>query len=88
MKKLFILVSLAFLFSSCSGVERTLKTIGSDFGGGLERIATVYTYDGKPIKTWEGKIDFQSSDVAGKVLFDLNGKRVIINGGIVISEER
>lgn len=46
---------------------------------------TLYDNTGKEIKSWHGKIDLESNDQ--EVFFDLNGKRVIIQGGIVVSEE-
>ena len=47
---------------------------------------TVYsnTYREK-IKEWNGKFDVSEND--NEVYFDLNDKRVIIHGGIVIDEE-
>lgn len=68
--------------SSCS---RSVKSMSSDIGGGLNRTVTLYDNTGKEIKSWHGKIDLESNDQ--EVFFDLNGKRVIIQGGIVVSEE-
>lgn len=45
----------------------------------------LYDNTGKEIKSWHGKIDLESNDQ--EVFFDLNGKRVIIQGGVVVSEE-
>ena len=65
--------------------QRARKTQDSNFGGGLHRIVTVYSYDGTPIKSWEGRFDVTENDQ--ETWFDFNGKRVIIQGGIVINEE-
>ena len=61
------------------------KTIGSDLDGGLHRTVTVYSNTGEKIKEWNGKFDVSEND--NEVYFDLNDKRVIIHGGIVINEE-
>lgn len=66
---------------------RWVKSTKSELSGGLNRTVTVYDYNGKEIKHWSGKIDVQTSNRNNKVLFDVNGKRVIIQGGIVINEE-
>lgn len=54
--------------------------------GGLDRTVTVYAYDGTVIKTYTGKIDI-SDNSDTEVLFDMDGKRVIITNAIVIVEE-
>lgn len=56
--------------------KRMGKDIKSDLGGGLNRTVTVYTADGKVLKTYEGKIDLQSTE-GGIVKFDLNGQRIM-----------
>ena len=76
---------MAAMFSGCAGCDRMGKTIGSDFDGGLYRTVTVYSNTGEKIKEWNGKFDVSEND--NEVYFDLNDKRVIIHGGIVINEE-
>lgn len=71
--------------AGCSSFSRSLKSATSDISGGLDRTVTLYDNTGKEIKSWHGKIDLESNDL--EVFFDLNGKRVIIQGGIVVSEE-
>lgn len=71
--------------SGCSSCSRSVKSMSSDIGGGLDRTVTLYDNTGKEIKSWHGKIDLESNDQ--EAFFDLNGKRVIIQGGIVVSEE-
>ena len=55
--------------------------------GGLNRTLTVYDYNGDTIKTYTGKFDIRDDGADNQVFFDLDGKRVWIQGGIVISEE-
>ena len=81
-----LIVTLFLLFTGCASWKRELKSIGSDFTGGLNRTITVYDYNGNEIKSWTGKIDLSESE--NEIFFDdENGKRVIIHGGIVICEE-
>ena len=71
--------------AGCSSFSRNVKSAVSDYSGGLNRTVTLYDNTGNEIKSWHGKIDLESNDQ--EVFFDLNGKRVIIQGGIVVSEE-
>ena len=81
-----ILVLITILsLTSCASMQRDMKTISSDWGGGLNRTVTVYDYNGNPIQSWTGKIDISESE--NEVWFDLNGKRTIIQGGIIIVQE-
>lgn len=79
-----IMVSLAGCGQSW---ERTKKNIASEYGGGLSRTVTVYDQQGNSIKTYEGNIDIKDTEYGNKVLFDLNGKRIVIYNAIVIVEE-
>ena len=74
------------LFASSSSVKRNVKSVTSDLGGGLERTVTLYDYTGKKIERWTGKFDVSESE--NEVYFDVDGKRVIIHGGIVVNEEK
>lgn len=71
-----------------ASVQRTFKNIESEYSNGLDRVVTVYDYNGNEITSYEGKIDVENSDSDGKVKFDLNGKRTIIYGGIVVVQEK
>lgn len=82
---LILAVCVAVSMSSCSSIDRGMKSLSSDFGGGLNRTVTVYDYNGNVIKSYSGKFDVSESE--NEVYFDINGKRVIIHGGIVINEE-
>ena len=68
---------------SCS---RDFKSCSSDFNGGLERTVKVYSQTGELIAEYEGKFDIEENE--GKVLFDIDGKRVIIYNALVITEEK
>lgn len=69
----------------CQSWERSMKSLSSDISGGLDRTVTVYDYNGQVIRQYAGKFDVSESE--NEVYFDIDGKRVIINGGIVINEE-
>ena len=92
MKKIFLALALVAIASltmiSCSeSQQRELKTIKSDWTGGLNRTVTVYDYNGQKIKSWSGQFDVKETD-RNSVYFDTaDGKRVIISGGIIINEE-
>ena len=98
MKKSTVLAIIVFLFavfvtacicSSCTeGQKRSLKDIQSDWGGGIERTAVLMDYNGDTIKTWHGKFDIRDSGSDNQIFFDLDGKRVWIQGGIFVSEEK
>lgn len=72
--------------SGCASCSRVVKTVSSDVSGGMQRTVEVYTNTGELLTTYEGKIDIQYED--NRTLFDLDGKRYTINGGIVIVEEQ
>ena len=81
-----ILVLITILsLTGCASMQRDMKTISSDWGGGLNRTVTVYDYNGNPIQSWTGKIDISESD--NETWFDLDGKSTIIQGGIIIIQE-
>lgn len=88
---IFILVIMfvaACVLSGCTeGQKRELKNIQSDWGGGIERTAVLMDYNGDTIKTWHGKFDIRDSGSDNQIFFDLDGKRVWIQGGIFVSEE-
>ena len=88
MKKIAVFALLAAMMLSlagCASWNRAWKSFGSDISGGLNRTVTVYSYDGDILGQWSGKFDVSESE--SETYFDVNGKRVIIHGGIVINEE-
>lgn len=85
---LAIIAIAAVQFTSCQSCQREIKSIGSDWGGGLNRTLTVFDYNGDTIVTYEGKFDIRDDSSDNKIFFDIDGKRVWIQGGIVVSEEK
>lgn len=88
-KKLFLIVTIALIvlgLTACTQQQkRAVKDVQSNLMG-LERKIEVYSYDGKLIKTYEGKMDIEANE--NKVKFDLDGKRHIIYNAVVIVEEK
>ena len=74
---------------SCTEAQqREIKSIKSNWTGGLNRTVTVYDYNGRKIKSWSGQFDVKETD-RNSVYFDTeDGKRVIVSGGIIINEEK
>ena len=90
MRKALTLLTLSIIFvlSSCTeSTQRNLKSIKSNWTGGLNRKVEVYDYNGGLIKSWEGRFDVRETDQNSVYFDDADGKRVIISGGIIINEE-
>lgn len=93
MKKIFSLLTVAFisnisvLLTSCESCQRELHSMQSDFSGGLHRKVTLLDYNGDTLKVWEGKFDVQFTDM-NSAYWDMDGKRVMISGGIIVNEEK
>ena len=94
MKKKFTTLALCLLYillpslTSCESCERDIKSMKSDITGGLERTAVLMDYNGDTIKVWSGKFDIRDEGADNQIIFDINGKRVWIQGGIFLSEEK
>lgn len=88
MKRVFLLIVAIAMLSSCTeSTQRTLKSIGSNWNGGLYRRVEVYDYNGNKIREYEGKFDVQETP-HNYVYFDMqDGRRIIVHGGIIINEE-
>lgn len=82
-----LIVAAVFVLFSRQSFQRTLKDLKSDYTGGIQRTVTVYDYNGNPVETYKGKFDIDDDKESGTTKFDLNGKRTIIKGGIVIIQE-
>ena len=65
--------------------QRALKSQESNLDGGLSRTVTVYSYSGDEIASGSGKFDVTENDQ--ETYFDIDGRRIIIQGGIIINEE-
>lgn len=74
--------------TGCASLEREFKSATSDFTGGLDRHVIAYSHDGEKLGEWTGKIDIQTNENGTKVLFDLDGKRIVLYNAIVITEEQ
>lgn len=84
---ILILIGMSMMNSGCTGSQqRGIKSFKSNVAGGLDRTVTVYDYNGKAIREWKGKIDM--SDATNETDFIVDGKRVVIHGGITVIEER
>lgn len=83
-------IALILMFTSAGCIpescSRNFKSCSSDLDGGLERTVKVYSQTGELIAEYEGKFDIEESE--NKVLFDLDGKRIIIYNALVITEEK
>ena len=94
-KKIFalvLLVGVALASTGCESCSRGIKSIKSDWGGGLYRRVTLMDYQGDTLKQWEGKFDVRDEGSDNQVYFDRPDshglkKRVWIQGGIVVNEE-
>lgn len=91
MKKTLVVViaiiTTLLLAVGCTGnQQRGIKSVKSNLTGGLHRTITLYDYNGKEICKWEGKIDL--SEAENETDFIVNGKRVLIHGGIAVIEEK
>ncbi|GIP32480.1 hypothetical protein [Paenibacillus sp. J2TS4] len=82
-----IIGSIVWYFNTASG-QRAIKSMKSNNSGGLERTVKVYSNNGELIEEYEGKIDIQDTEYGNKILFDLDGKRVVIYNATVITEEK
>lgn len=88
MKKLVLVALTLLALTSCTeSQQREIKSIQSNWTGGLNRKVEVYDYNGGLIKSWEGKFDVRETDQNSVYFDDAEGKRVIISGGIIINEE-
>ena len=80
-----LLTAIVLALTGCASWNRELKSFESDISGGLNRTVTVYSCDGDILGQWSGTFDVSQSE--NETFFDVNGKRVIIQGGIIVNEE-
>jgi len=89
----FIVLSIILILSSmlivgCSTeTQARLKKDNESAREGLNRLLTVYSHDGKVLKTVKGKFDVEPSTENNKVKFDINGQRFIIYNAVIVCEE-
>lgn len=80
-----VLAAILMMLSGCASWQRNKKSFVSDISGGLHRTLTVYDYNGNEIRSWTGKIDVDNME--DRTVFDMDGKRTVIRGGIIIIQE-
>ena len=69
-------ICLGSMTGCTAGFKRGVVDMKSNWNGGMNRVITVYTADGKKIAEYKGKIDIDTND-GGYVKFDYKGKRYI-----------
>lgn len=78
------LVSLAIIFF----IESQEQTNKADLAKTPCHTVTVYDYNGQEIKSWSGTFDVYQNNPTNSVYFNTEeGKRIFINGGIIICED-
>jgi len=70
------------IYFTRSSTQRALKDIESEYTGGLNRTVNVYSYDGKKIASYDGRVDIAENN-NGVVKFQLKGKRYIYYNALV-----
>lgn len=78
--------ALIFAVANTASCSRYAKTWDSKMNNGLNRKVSVYSYTGEKICGWQGKLDYIYGD--NRLLFDMDGKRYSVLGGIVVTEEQ
>lgn len=81
-----LLLVLAF-FPGCQCTKQMMKGWESQTTG-LRRIITVYDYTGKVLGRWEALTVIDADSGGLTTFFDEKGKRVLVNGGILIAVEQ
>lgn len=77
-----IIIAAVAIFFVRSSTQRAIKDFQSEYTGGLNRTVNVYSYDGKKIATYDGKIDIAENN-GSVVKFQLKGKRYIYYNALV-----
>ncbi|OMI07676.1 hypothetical protein BVL54_19825 [Bacillus paralicheniformis] len=72
--------------SGCAAFDSSMKDFESNTSG-LDRKVTVYSKTGKVLHTYEGIIRTKSSEESNNVVFELDGKRIVIYNADVVIEE-
>jgi len=83
-----VLLFLMVNFMGCTpGCQKSLKHQKSKWIG-LNRIITLYNYEGEQMKQWNGNCQIEKEGDGNIISFILNKKEVKIIGGIVVVEEQ
>lgn len=87
---LCVLVFACWQYFGSAEMVRNTKNFVSNKQGGSERDVEVYTYDGKLLKTYSGKIDVKDTsgvDNETELLIDQKQRVSIINGIVIIEDK-
>ena len=88
MKKFILFIITMLVLTSCTETfKRNMKSLRSEYSGGLYRKVEVYDYSGNLLRSYEGRFDVQETQSDFIYFDDEYGRRVIVNGGIIINEE-
>jgi hypothetical protein len=83
---LAVIILIFWVYSDTQFGQRKLSHLKSNVIG-LNRSITIYSYDGKAIKTYQTRSQIERPGDGTQSFFKENGKRVDTLGGIVIAEE-
>ena len=72
-----------YVYLNLPSVQRKISHAKSE-AIGLDRTITLYSMDGKPIKSWKGRVQVELD--GGAARFVINQKTVIISGTYTIEE--
>lgn len=81
------LCAIVLLIGGCQSTRRAVKNTSSEIAG-LNRKVVVYSMNGEELASYEGRFDIEENENGNKVLFDKDGKRIVIYNGTVIAEEK
>jgi hypothetical protein len=88
MKKPLLILTLflmTFLIASCTERQRQDYSHWKSDLIGLKRTITLYSVDGKPIKTWSGRYKVEVDSGVARFIHD--GKAIYISGTFIVEEE-
>jgi len=72
-----------YVYVSRPSVQQRISQAKSE-AIGLDRTITLYSNDGKPIRSWKGRVKVQLE--GGAARFVIQGKAVLISGTYIIEE--
>jgi len=85
---ILVIIFMGFwLYSHSQFGQRKISHFESNIIG-LNRVITVYSYDGKPIKSYPTRSQIERTGDGTQSFFTDKRKRIDVSGGIVISEEQ
>lgn len=85
MEKLALILVIVISFSGCSLVKKEFRHLVSATTG-LNRVITLYSYDGHIIKQWRGNFQVES-EYSVISFIDADNKEVKINGTVLVEQE-